>query len=471
MKKGSLTALALIFAATGIGLAQESAVEQHSLPQSTITRSPEMPPLERPVAPYLPGVPGYQRSLPQSTTARGPEMGALELPVTPYLPGTPGYQGTTPYAPAAEHGPCEKPLPAYDGSEIGWLSADYMLLWIKNSPLHTPLATTGTSTGLGVLGASGTSVVLGNSDIDYGAFSAGRLTGGFWFGRGSCWGLETSGFVTERNVERSSVASSPEGFPVLARPVIDARTGLETAELISAPGIASGAMAVNSWSQLYGWELDIVNRVSKSRDSRFEWIGGFRFLHLDENLDMFQSVTLLGQGTATLLGTPSGTLLIRDRFDTRNDFYGPEIGARGEAGNERFFVNFSAKVALGVSHETGNITGSTSNGGSQSVSGGLLALAPNSGRWTNDEFAVVPEININVGYRINPLWRFYIGYNFLYWSDVARPGDQINRVVNPAFIPTSQLFGTPGGSIQPVHNTHSTDVWVQGVNFGMELRY
>ena len=445
MKKGSLAALVMILAGTGVGLAQSpSAVETYNLTPADTTRA-ELAPADRPVTPYL-------------SAPLGPQNGAPLLSDAPH------------------NGRCD--MPHYDGTEVVWLSADYLLLWIKDGPLHTPLITTGSQTTLGVLGNSDTSVVFGDKDIDYHALSGLRLTGGFWFGRDACWGLEASGFFTEHKVENFSVASATDGTPVLARPVIDARTGLETAELISAPNIVSGNMSVHSSSDLYGWELNLINRLSKSRETRFELLAGVKSVSLEESLNMVQNSTLSSQATAGFVGgvvVPPGTLHIQDQFQNRNDSYGPQIGARAELGGGSFFVNFSAKVALGVSHETSNIFGTTSNiaAGTSTVTaaGGLLALTPNGGHSTNDEFAVVPEFNLNVGYKITPLWRIYVGYNFLYWSDVARPGDQINRTINPAFVPTSQLFGTTTIPFQPVHEFRNTDFWAQGMNFGMELRY
>ena len=44
---------------------------------------------------------------------------------------------------------------------------------------------------------------------------------------------------------------------------------------------------------------------------------------------------------------------------------------------------------------------------------------------------MVPEIGFNLGYRITPQATVYVGYSLLYASNVARPGDQINRNINP----------------------------------------
>ena len=41
------------------------------------------------------------------------------------------------------------------------------------------------------------------------------------------------------------------------------------------------------------------------------------------------------------------------------------------------------------------------------------------------------------------------GYSFMYWSNVVRPGDQIDRNLNPNLIPTSATFGGPATPRQP----------------------
>ena len=98
---------------------------------------------------------------------------------------------------------------------------------------------------------------------------------------------------------------------------------------------------------------------------------------------------------------------------------------------------------------------------------GLLAQSTNSGRFTRDMFSVVPEIGVNVGYQITDNLTAYVGYNFLYWTNVARPGDQIDRTIN-----ISQLSGgNLAGPARPVFTPRATDFWAQGVNFGLAFRW
>jgi hypothetical protein len=105
------------------------------------------------------------------------------------------------------------------------------------------------------------------------------------------------------------------------------------------------------------------------------------------------------------------------------------------------------------------------------VPGGLLVVSSNAGVRAHDEFAAVPEFGINLGYQICKSLRAFVGYTFLYWSDVARPGDQINRTVNPTLVPASRAFGTPIGPAEPSFTFQHTEFWAQGANFGVELRW
>ncbi len=63
--------------------------------------------------------------------------------------------------------------------------------------------------------------------------------------------------------------------------------------------------------------------------------------------------------------------------------------------------------------------------------------------------------------------RLTVGYTFLYWSQVARAGDQISTVINPSQFPPGQLSGAPA----PQFKLALSDFWAQGVNFGVDFRF
>src|SRR5439155_21040374 len=106
-----------------------------------------------------------------------------------------------------------------------------------------------------------------------------------------------------------------------------------------------------------------------------------------------------------------------------------------------------------------------------SLPGGLLALASNITRTTHDKFAIAPELTLTLGYQLTQRISTYVGYNVLYFSRVLRPGDQIDPVINPIFLPLSNNFGGEFGPIRPANTFKETDFWTQGVTFGLSIRY
>ena len=109
----------------------------------------------------------------------------------------------------------------------------------------------------------------------------------------------------------------------------------------------------------------------------------------------------------------------------------------------QFSLDLLMRMAIGSTHQSVLIDGSTTISGSsvstaitsQDATGGLLAQRTNIGEYTRNRFAVVPELGVTLGYAMTPQWRATLGYTFLYWSSVVRPGDQIDRNVNPNLFP------------------------------------
>jgi hypothetical protein len=357
-----------------------------------------------------------------------------------------------------------------------WFDMEYLLWWVKKGPEPQPLVTTSSLGSLGILGASDTFVVTGGTAIDYQAFSGMRMSGGCFFNDDHAFGLEIGGFFTEHRPFGTNDVSA--GSPLLARPIINAQTGLEAAELVSAPGVAAGSILIGSTSSLSGYDMNALTSLWRDGPSRLVLLAGFRYLTLTEDLTISQATILLPGGTAgfndQVIGVPTNVGIF-DKFGVDNNFYGGQVGAKWEYLSGNFFANGLIKLAIGGVHEDINIGGSssTSGGGTtpRSTAGGLLALASNSGHANHDDFAFVPELGVNLGYQFTPVFRAYVGYTFLWWSDVARPGDLINRNINPSLVPTSTTFGTNNVPAEPSRSIHQTDFWAQGVNFGVEFRY
>src|SRR5262249_15474021 len=147
------------------------------------------------------------------------------------------------------------------------------------------------------------------------------------------------------------------------------------------------------------------------------------------------------------------------------------IGLRAKCTRGPWDLELVGKVALGVTHEVVDISGATlvtpAGGVTSAVSGGLLAQPTNIGRFSRGNFAVIPEAGINVGYQLTPRVRLLAGYTFLFWSNVVRPGDQVDRVVNA----TQLTGGLLTGPARPGVLFRTSDFWAQGLNLGIELRF
>ena len=130
------------------------------------------------------------------------------------------------------------------------------------------------------------------------------------------------------------------------------------------------------------------------------------------------------------LDVPTGdftgtTIDVQDNFSARNDFYGSEVGLRTQIYRGRWSFEVLAKLAMGNTRQVATINGQTivtePGQGTQTYSGGLLALGTNSGTYQRDVFSVIPQLDLEIGYQLGCHWRAYAGYNLLYWGDVCAP--------------------------------------------------
>ncbi len=355
-----------------------------------------------------------------------------------------------------------------------WGRSEFLLWWLKAPNIPT-LVTMGDYTDLptpGALDTPGTSVIFGGDRIQYQDRGGGRFTVGYWLADEHSVGVEAGYFfLTGRTISRS--VYSP-GTPVLANPFFNVLTNLQDASLISYPGISSGTVTADTRSFLQGFEGNISANLRHSERCRVEALGGFRWLNLNEriNINSVSVVDIAQQFQGKGLPFNGNTISVRDGFETRNHFYGGQLGARVELSHNRFTFGLVGKVALGVTHEIVTIRGSTDINTTPATTqnAGLYALSSNSGRHTTNSLAFVPETGATLKFQLTERIDLFGGYSFLYWSRVARPGDQIDLNINPNLVPTSSNFGA-GGVNQPGFRFRHTDFFAHGANFGVELRY
>ncbi len=421
--------------------------------------------------------------------------GAFDAPPpTPYTPaprplpadGGPDVWGSYAADPYANPLPCEGlPDVEHVGSEpvdgglkvahvVGLKScsfsfgAEYLLWGIKNDRVPV-LATTGPASSAGILGQPGTTVLFGGGTLDRDVQSGGRFTAAAWCDEERTFGVEGSAFfLGERSV--NFLASSPP-LGVLARPFFNLNLGQEFTEVVGAPGLAAGTLKVEAPSRLWGAEANLRGNLCCGCSGRLDLLAGFRYLELKEGLHITEFIT-----ATNATSVPPGTrITVSDRFDTRNEFWGGQLGLDYELRRGPWSIDMRGKLGLGSTHQTVSIGGNQllqfPNGTISVANGGALALSTNSGRFTRDRFSVVPEFGATLGYDVTDWWRLTVGYNFLYLSSVVRPGDQIDRVVDVTNIPNFQSGVRPTGLARPAPTLRDTDFWAQGVSFGMEFRW
>jgi hypothetical protein len=369
-----------------------------------------------------------------------------------------------------------------------WGSAEYLYWWSAGMDLP-PLVTTSPLSTLrpqaGVLGEPTTEVLFGGDDILTGSRSGLRVRLGAWFDPMYQIGVQGEYFGLQDKSTDFQQVSDSAGHPILARPFFNINPRLpvtnvfnppagEDAQLISYPDELRGMVSVDAKTQLQSIALHLRGLLAAEGFSvaqanwysRADIIAGYRYLRLAESLGISEEITSLNPVTRS-------TISIQDQFDTANEFHGIDVGAVWRGGWRKWSLELLAKTALGNVHQSVDISGSTTiaqpNGPTQEYDRGFLALPSNSGRYSRDRFAVIPELGANVGFLVFPRWRASVGYTVIFYGPVVRPGDQIDRDINPDQLPPPI---TPlAGPLRPAFEYEEVNYWVHGLTLGLEGRW
>jgi hypothetical protein len=364
-----------------------------------------------------------------------------------------------------------------------WVNSEYLLWFISSQPARQPFVTTSAPGDGGVIGQPSTRVTYSaNGDLDVGLFSGFRIMGGWYKDADYRCGFEFGGFLSEQKSEIYNAVSDPNGIPTIARPFIIAGGG-NGVFTVANLGQAAGGITVANSSRFWGAEGNFLTNLWRScpGDKCFwnvDGLVGVRFFQLREDLTFDTASTILSGG-ATFVGQPvvaGGQILVRDSFESTNRFYGGQVGLKANADCGQWYFNAVGKIAFGLMHQTVDVNGSTtlSDAGlgiNATANGGLYATSQNIGNYGNDEFAILPEVGLTLGYRWCSWFSSYVGYNAIYVDKVARPGNALPQAVNPSLVPASNSFGL--GAVNPVPNStvSQSDFWIQGVTFGFKAAW
>lgn len=362
-----------------------------------------------------------------------------------------------------------------------WASAEYLYWWTKGQSIPT-LVTSGSATDRipGALGQPGTQTLLGHNIGGEGQ-SGGRFTAGFWLNQSQTQGVEASYFfLGSRTNSFMASGSGAPGSPVIARPFLDVTNPsapFQNSQIISFPGAASGNIVVDSSTGLQGVGANCIHNLcccsSPCNGRRIDLLGGFNWTQLNQSLFIDENIAV---SAPQIIGVPTSAMFdVADSFGAKNNFYGAQVGLRGWWWRKRFFVNARGLVAFGGTHQQIIINGSTlitpTVGAPTFAPGGLLALPTNIGSFGRDQFSFIPQASINAGYQLTDHLRLFVGYTFMYWTNVVQPGHSIDQAVNVRQLPTGGLSGPLTGPARPMPLVKDTNFWAQGLNFGAMVQY
>jgi hypothetical protein len=352
----------------------------------------------------------------------------------------------------------------------GWDDCEFLLWWPRSQALP-PLVTASRSGQPPVLGSPGASVLIGGHSQNNQDIAGGRFVLGAAINSEETLGLEGAYFFLGSRTLKETIRSQNNPAAVsLGLPFVNSDTGHRDVFLIAAPGVSTGSVYFSSTTRLQGAEGNLIANFVDETAVRVNGIIGYRYLMVNQGIALADQRTELGAGGA--YGP------IYDGFDGHNQFNGGQLGLHADFTHGLMFCEITGKVAIGLTSEVVKIEGASTIytpilGGvnAQTLPGGVYALPSNMGYYTHNSFAVAPEGTFKIGLKFGEVSRFFVGYNFLYLSELVRPADQIDRTLNPIQIPTLNPGATFTGADRPRVPFARTDFWTQGLIIGIETRY
>jgi hypothetical protein len=457
MRVPHIASLGALAAAAGLAAAQTPT------PPATTAPAPLTPPATAPAAPSastMPSSPMTQAAAPEAWRTWN-QMHPQSAVSWGNLSAPPTFSGLA----AAYNAPMR-------GPQV-WGGVEYLMWWVKPGPISVPLVNTtivpedlASSISAGGVNDRLARTIFGNQNINFDTASGVRFYAGKWFDSCQETGFEASMFFLPQLARgfTATGGTGPNAQPALTVPFNSVGPGPvvgETSAAIAGPFAGTaviGTVSSRLTTHLWGADGDMLFNMWKGEEWRFDAVGGFKYMDLFETLDFDTSV----------MTSPFGST--HDEFQTTNRFWGGELGARISGRYARFGAMLTGKVGLGDNVQTLNIRGTSiapTNFGGAFSEGGLFALSSNIGRTEHGRFSAIPQVIGTLSYDINCHVKTYVGYDFFYWSNVIRPGDQIDRNINPNLAPVFGGSPTGAGLALPARLEHQTAYWAHGISIGL----
>ena len=345
----------------------------------------------------------------------------------------------------------------------GWDVEPEYLMWYLRRDGVPGLLTTGSPGSNGIPGRIDTRTLYGDERLETrhnDRFFGTRVRLAKWLDDERTIGLEGRAVFLERDSTYRTITSE-DGSLLLARPFIDARTGLPSSEVFAGPtapgGPRSGAFNCYSPRRVVhrGGQRPVqpgAQPVLLARRNR-----GARFLQLRDRLDL----------TAASASLPDGTEVfgLEDHYRIRDAFYGGQVGLKSEVSAGPWFAQFRGTTALGANLQQVRASGRRIDQTPEErveIPIGLAVQPSNSGTTDRTALDWMFDVGVNVGYKFGRHVRIFAGYTLLYWDNPIRSGGQVDLVINPV----------PGTlPARPTVPFHTEALWGQGVNAGLELTW
>lgn len=389
-----------------------------------------------------------------------------------------------------------------------WINPEYLGWAVAKSPIPLPLVTSACFSDSipGAIGQPATKVLLGKKTDGMRWQNGFKISAGARINNERIVRVGCSYFLAPKaTIEHDLNTTGEPGAPNFAVPIYDV-TGFwglngvpgETVYILpgplsSDPGF-EGHFSLKMSSLFQGAEIYSCASLGCNDSCSLDGLGGFCWLQLQENLTFSANTK-----TVPNVSFPPGFFNTKDHFKTANNFFGAQLGVQVRYRSCNWLMDITPKVGLGVLNQSVNIHGfgKTLSGnlfysvkGPAHMLGGIFAQPTNIGKFRRNTFAATFETNIRIGYQIASYLEIFLGYNFILISNVARPGDQMNRKINPTRTGLAEVsretvgigtgpipFGDPGpaevpqGLEKPNFHFKTRLFWTQGLTAGLSLRF
>lgn len=353
--------------------------------------------------------------------------------------------------PACDPGTTALPPRAYG-------SFDALMIWRKGGN-YPPILTTSSAADQGILGNPTTQVLWGGNQSD-GPVLGGRLTLGLWLDDYQNWSVGGR-FLGLTNQTLGYTVTSAQ-YPVLAFPFYNTNTSAQDSFLVALPGSGAGAAdntTVNfaNTNKLYMGDAFVTKHLYTNNGNRFDFVGGYTYAKIDDSFNMNSTYTVEETG-GTL---PKGTVVnVVDNFSAMNEFNGGQVGLIAEFQDGPFSWRALGKLSLGNMRQEGTLSGRTTYNGGSAQPVGNYVQTTNTGSYGRNQFAYIPEANLEMLYAFNCNLDLKLGTTFVYFSDVMTGGTMINNQISP-----------DGSNPNPQFNFVSQEYWILGMTFGVDYHY